>query len=117
MMILIVEDEAIAAMNMRMQLERAGHQVIGPAPTGEDAVELADKAKPDFIIMDINLAGRMDGIDAAQIIFERNRIPLVFVTGYQDEAMKTRAMKLNPVAFLVKPISIEDIDLLLRKDR
>ena len=66
--VLIVEDEAITAQLLEMQLDTAGYDIVGPSAKGEDAVKLAVDEKPDAILMDINLLGEMDGIEASHLI-------------------------------------------------
>ena len=104
--LLIVEDEAITAMLLRHELGRAGYQVPPPIATGESAVEAARAEPFDVILMDINLAGRMDGIEAALRIREFCDTPLIFVTGYRDEEIRQRAEAVKPAGFMVKPVTV-----------
>lgn len=119
MNILIVEDEAIIARILQIQLTKMGHTVIGPVATGEEAITSAEKHEPDAILMDIRLAGSIDGIEAtAAIQKERGQdkdIPVIFVTAYDEDSIKERAMKLNPLAYLMKPVSPEEIETCLQK--
>jgi len=78
--ILITEDEQIVAEDLKMTLETMGYTVVGIASSGERAIELADGEKPDLILMDIMLAGKMDGIAAAHTIRSRHDIPVIYVT-------------------------------------
>lgn len=109
--ILIVEDEAMTAMYMSTMLRRYGFEVYKCLSTGEDAVDFAVKNSPDLILMDIRLAGNMDGIEAAQKILSTTAHPvqIIFTTGYSDIEYRERAHKLNPAGFLVKPLNTKEL--------
>ena len=99
-LILVVEDEAITAILYSKVLTRAGYRVCKPVATGEEAITTADSESPDIILMDINLIGEIDGIEAAEKILEHHPVPIIFLTGYSNEDTHQRALKLNPVAYL-----------------
>lgn len=103
--VLIVEDEAIAAISLKMDLEIFGYDVLDPIAKGENSIPVAIQENPDLILMDIRLAGRLDGIEAAEEIFLKKKIPIVFMTGYGTEEIKERTRKVNPVDYLDKPVS------------
>ena len=107
--ILIVEDEQITAMDVADILVSIGHEVTDTIATGEGAIGSVKKNKPDIILMDINLKGKMNGIEAAEHIRSQYRIPVVFLTAYYDETTIERAKKTEPCAYLTKPF--EEIDL------
>ncbi|MCP4631777.1 MAG: response regulator, partial [candidate division Zixibacteria bacterium] len=83
--ILIVEDEAIIAMEMENQLQELGYEVTSIVDTGEKAIQKAEEDRPNLILMDIRIKGEMDGIDAAEVIRNRFGIPVIFSTAYLDE--------------------------------
>ncbi|ADL57802.1 GAF domain-containing protein [Methanothermobacter sp. KEPCO-1] len=85
--ILLVEDEAITAMDLQRKLEFQGYDVIGIAHSGEAAVELAEKHRPDLILMDIILRGPMSGVEAAERIKDLD-IPVVFLSAHSEESTK-----------------------------
>jgi CheY-like chemotaxis protein len=85
--ILIVEDEAIAAQDYKMMLENAGFSVVGIVDTSTEAIAIANKEKPDIILMDINLKGEFSGIDAARIIYDSYKPEIVFITGFEEEVL------------------------------
>ncbi len=107
--ILIVEDEAIVALDLQNRLDRLGYQVPAIAMTGAEAITCAESLRPDLIIMDIGLSGPMDGIQAAEEIVARFAVAIVFLTAYADVKTKQQAVALAPVAFLTKPF--EDREL------
>jgi CheY-like chemotaxis protein len=113
--ILIVEDEAITAMLLKRGLEKAGYSVFKPIATGEAAVEIAKTNHFNLILMDINLADRMDGIEAAESIRRFSDTPIIFMTGYRDDAIVDRAMHTNPAAYLVKPVVLGDLLPIIRE--
>ena len=109
--ILIVEDETIVALDLRRRLERNGYQVIGNEVSADAAVETARTQKPDLILMDVQLRGRMDGIEAAAIIKNETGSPVVFLTAFSDRANLDRAITTDAFGYLLKPF--EERDLLI----
>ena len=100
--ILIVEDEAIVAMDLRLHLQALGYETSAMAATGEQALELALRFRPDLALMDVSLGEGMDGIEAAGYI-QALGVPVVFLTAYADESTLDRAKRSDPYGFLVKP--------------
>ena len=107
--ILLVEDENVINMVTQDRVEGMGHTVCGTAATGQEGIEQAGAKQPDVVIMDINLKGKMDGIEAAKRIRERVGIPVIYLTAYDDEETRQRARATDPVAYLVKIFG--DVDL------
>ena len=107
--LLIVEDEAIVAMDIESKLEDSGYSVIGVAQCGEDAVQMAYEKSPDLILMDINLQGDMDGVAAAKHIRERRTIPVVFLTAMGDKDTLQRAKITEPLGYVLKPFNERDL--------
>ncbi len=101
--ILVVEDEAIIAEYISSSLVSLGYEVCAVVATGEEAVRLAEELLPDLVVMDVVLQGEIDGISAANLIQERQRIPVVFLTAYSDEEMLDRARVAAPFGYLIKP--------------
>ena len=91
----LVEDEVIVAMLMEDVLNNLGYTVSGHVTTGEDAIISAKQNPPDIILMDIRLAGIIDGIEAASSIKSEFDIPVIFLTGYDDKAVRKRAEKIT----------------------
>jgi len=111
--ILLVEDEAIVAMQMQMELKRIGCQITAHVTTGENAIIAARQNPPDVILMDIRLAGEIDGIEAAAIIKPAYKGKFIFITGYNDKDMNERAQKLDPIAYLIKPLNICEFESII----
>jgi len=102
--VLIVEDEAILAMNLQVGLEEGQCEVVGIACSAEEAVRQAGQTKPDIVVMDIKLKGAMDGIEAAIQINDKYGIPIMYLTGNTDDATRERAIHSHPLRYLEKPV-------------
>lgn len=101
--ILIVEDEGIIAKDLQSMLRRLGYEVPVTVGTGEKAIQMAAENKPDLILMDINLRGGIDGVQAATTISAQQDVPIVYLTANSDEATMQRAKVTDPFGFLIKP--------------
>lgn len=108
--ILLVEDEALTALLLTRNLEMIGYHMCGPVGTGEAAVEIAAAERPDVVLMDIRLGSAMDGIEAAQKIKAIHPVPIVFMTGYEDDQTRAHANSVEPAAYLVKPVTPDDVE-------
>jgi CheY-like chemotaxis protein len=102
--ILIVEDEMILALNAKLELEEAGYRVTGIAVSGEDALSMAERERPDLVLVDITLSGKIDGIDAAKRMIDEFGIPVIYLTGNSDERTLELAKQTNPAGILQKPV-------------
>ncbi|GLH74258.1 hypothetical protein GETHLI_27600 [Geothrix limicola] len=100
--ILIVEDEAIVAMDLKLHLQDLGYGVAGLASTGEDAIVQAARLRPTLVLMDISLGAGMDGIEAARQV-QALGMPVVFLTAFADETTLARAKDSAPYGYLLKP--------------
>ncbi len=103
--LLIVDDEVIMTEELEALLTNMGYGVVGKAFSGEEAIAMARRLLPDLIIMDIVMPGTIDGIDAAGTIKEELRIPVIFMTGYSDEALVEKAKVLDPYGYVIKPFN------------
>jgi CheY-like chemotaxis protein len=111
--ILIVEDEQIIAADLRNQLRRMGHEVVGMAVSGEEAVEMADQAKPDLVLMDVQLDGKMRGTEAARIIQERSGSRVIFLTAFPGVFLRDPSQMTEPGICLGKPFSRPQLEAAL----
>ena len=107
--VLIVEDEMIIAMEIAAIIKKMGHAVVGTAMNGEDAISLSELRNPDIVLMDIFLKGMMDGITAAEIIYQTYAIPVIYLTANSDVNTLERAMKTKPFGYLTKPVNASDL--------
>jgi response regulator NasT len=106
--ILIADDESLRVMSLKGQLESLGHKVVAEASNGKEAVHLADELRPDLAILDIKMP-EMDGIEAAQKITAERAIPIILLTAYSERELAERAAIANVAAYLMKPISEQDL--------
>ena len=100
--ILIVEDEAVTAADLHDELLAQGYEVAGVADNAQAALRLAEETRPDLVLMDINLAGSVDGVLTASGM-RGMEIPVIFLTAHYDEATLARAKKASPVGYITKP--------------
>ena len=115
MKILVVEDEAMTALYIKMMLEKKKYTVI-TVSTGEKAVEFCKNEMPELVFMDIHLAGEMDGIEASRKIRSYGQVPIVFTTGYQEDAYLKKAEEIKPLAYITKPIDINIIEKIITEN-
>ena len=101
--ILVVEDEAIVALDIQSKLRSRGYEVPALASSGKEAVEIADALRPDLVLMDIQLEGDIDGVEAAEQIRRRFGTPVVYLTAYSDDRTLQRAKVAEPFGYLLKP--------------
>lgn len=102
--IVIADDEALSAMDLREMLEEEGHEVVGIGGDGVEALELTKKFHPDLVILDVKMP-RLDGIQAAQMISHNNWAPVVLLTAYGDEEVIERAKKSFVFGYVMKPVN------------
>lgn len=107
--ILIIEDEAIIAEDMRLMLEDLGYHVVGLALDYEEGIELLETSNPDIVLTDIALGGPRDGVDLARIIRSKYMVPFIFVTSHSDRTTIERAKQHLPNGYLVKPFDACDL--------
>ncbi len=109
--ILIVEDEAIEALDLQGRLTRLGYPLPNVVHSGEDAVSKARETHPDLVLMDIMLPGKIDGIQAAEQIRAFLDVPIIFLTAYADEKTLQRAKITEPYAYIVKPFQEKELHI------
>lgn len=106
MKILIVEDEPLHADRYEMLAQQLGYTVVGNCDNAFDALDCFHRTAPDLLLLDIQLRGDMDGIQLAERLNEVRPLPIVFATSMQDDAAFARARRTQPVAFLLKPFDM-----------
>ncbi|MCK9580042.1 MAG: response regulator [Methanoregula sp.] len=107
--ILVVEDEAIVRKDIVNTLEAMHYSPLYTAGSGDEAIASAREHAPDVVLMDINIPGTMDGLEAAGIISRDMEIPVIFATAYADDAILEKAKNTNPYGYVIKPFSGRDI--------
>lgn len=113
--ILIVEDDALIALDLQQTVEEMGGTVVGHAAHAENAVGLAARHKPDVVLMDIRLAGGSDGIDAARGIRQKQDVAIIFVTGNSDPGTRSRVLEFSDALLLTKPVDHMQLGAALRE--
>jgi diguanylate cyclase (GGDEF)-like protein/PAS domain S-box-containing protein len=111
--ILIVEDEMVVARDVQLQLELLGYAVAGHTTRGEDAITLAGQLRPDMVLMDIQLAGAMDGVSAARAIRDQFGVPVIFLTAFAADEILARAKMVEPYGYILKPFSERELKTVL----
>lgn len=111
--VMVVEDEAVVRLHLRRMLAGLGYQVVGAAATADEAVVLAEIERPDLVLMDIDLRGEADGIDAANRLRALYDPGIVFLTAYADAATIRRTEEVGAVGFIVKPYSHNEVRAVL----
>lgn len=107
--ILVVEDEMIVAMSISSVLEDYGYEITGMVSSAEEAIDAAKIQPPDVALMDINLAGSLDGIEAAKVMMAECGVLIVYVTAQMDKETRERALSVGPAGFLTKPFTPEEL--------
>jgi DNA-binding NarL/FixJ family response regulator len=107
--VMIVEDDFLVAIDMESALTDAGIAVVGVASSAEDALLLAEAERPALAVMDIRLAGKRDGIDAALDLFGGLGIRCIFATAHHDERTRARAQAAQPLAWVPKPYAMASL--------
>lgn len=119
--ILIVEDDSVSALLLQRALEKNAHHIIGIADTGERAIEILGENMADIVMMDINLAGELDGIKTTEIINEKYDIPVVYLSASSDAETLNKVVGTNPSAYVIKPFNIRELNMVIElaifKDR
>jgi len=119
--ILIVEDEIITVMSLQHLLELWGYRVCGQASSGKEAIEKAEREKPDIALIDISLSGDINGIEAARQILSCFSIPIIFITGYSDKETMKEIKDTEPAGCFVKPLDFDKLkstlDSLVQKSK
>lgn len=111
--VLIVEDDSISGLTLRKLLESKGYEITGVIPSGEKAIKSIEKNRPEIVLMDIWLAGDMDGIELTRQINYKWDIPVIYITAYTDVPTMVRANKTKHHGYLQKPVDDVDLEITL----
>lgn len=107
--ILVVEDESLVARDIQNMLRSLGYEVTGVVASGEQALQKASADAPDLVLMDIVLKGEIDGITAAEKLWEEFGIPVIYLTAYADDTTFERAKMTKPFGYLLKPFEEREL--------
>ena len=109
--ILVIEDEALVARDIKSRLIQLGHNVLGMAHSPRQAIEMAAETQPDLLLCDIHLKDAIDGIEVARQITASRDIPVIFLTAYSDRETVARAKVITPYGYVLKPIETPDLQI------
>ena len=107
--LMLVDDEVVIISQLEEIVVAKGHEVVGMATSGEEAIEMAKDVRPDLILMDIMMPGEIDGITAAEQIKAERDIPVIFLTAYSEQELVDRAKSLEPLGYILKPFQERQI--------
>jgi len=112
----IVEDEALIANELKIRLDGLGYEVLGIDGKGENSIESIDALissgkSPDIVLMDITLAGKMNGIEAAKILIDKHRLGIIFLTSMDKTEAFNKTFSLKPYAYIFKPVDIDQLKM------
>ncbi|MDD3806511.1 MAG: response regulator [Candidatus Marinimicrobia bacterium] len=101
--IVIIEDENIIADDLKLTLESWGFEDVITVSSAEALLDHYDEIKPDLLLMDIKLRGKIDGVEAVNIIHKKYNTPVIYITAYANKETIERAAETHPIAYLIKP--------------
>jgi CheY-like chemotaxis protein len=107
--ILVVEDEPEVTVTLKLTLKKLGYTVVGCENTAEGAIQKAGEARPDIVLMDIELAGKMDGVTAADTIRKKYHIPVIYLTAICDTKTLERVGASIPYGYILKPFREDEL--------
>ena len=107
--VLVVEDHALIALDLEMMIDDLGGEVVGVTALGEQAAPLAQSLRPDLVLMDVRLAGVVDGVDAAPAVAAVPGTNLIFITGNADPGTMERIRRAGDFRVLAKPVMPDDL--------
>lgn len=113
--VVIVEDDMLLSLVETRMIEKLGYQVVGTAVSGEDAIQQVEQKKPDIVVMDISLKGKLDGIETMEEIRKFSDVPVIYLSGNSDQNSIIRASKTGYIDFLVKPVTPDELAEPLRE--
>ena len=105
--VLVVEDDKPSGLILKKLLDKSGYNVTYIVETGEEAINTINDKRPDIVLMDISLAGSIDGIEAAEKIYQTYNIPFIYITAGTDGHTFERAKKSMPLNYIVKPFNMQ----------
>lgn len=112
--LLIADDEPIILRSLQKRLLSLNYPVVSMAYNGSEAVDLTRETHPDIALLDIKMPGKMNGIDAARIIWHDLNVPVIFITAHSDEKFLNQVQDVVPLAYIIKPIQKSDLKIVLR---
>lgn len=112
--VLIIEDEMVLNIDVQNSLEEMGYKISGIESTAHGAINNIKNKRPNIIIVDIHLKGYIRGLELVKQIWEKHKIPVVFLTSYSGDLVIKNSMEFEPYAYLIKPSKERDIDTAIK---
>ena len=112
--VLVVEDEFVTGVEIQSRLEDSGYDAPVVVDTGEEAIQKVIDLRPQIVIMDITLKGKMTGIEAAEIIRHQYETPVIYLTAHSDDATIEKAVTTEPFGYLIKPLDDRALQTAIR---
>ena len=109
--IMVVEDEQIVSKDIQARLKRFGYEIAGAAASGEDAVALVGDTMPDLVLMDVMLKGEMMGTEAAELIYQKYGLPVIYLTAYADQGTLNQAKMTASYGYILKPFDERELQI------
>ncbi len=109
--ILIVEDENLVARDLHNMVRTIGYEITDVVQKGEEVLASVNSKRPDLVLMDIVLRGKLDGISVAAVLWEEYSIPVVYITSFADDLTFERAKLTEPFGYLIKPFDERELEL------
>ena len=114
--VMIVEDDPLLAVVEQKMVERLGYEVIGKAASGEEALKKIQELNPEILLIDVQLAGQLNGIQTVKMIRENYKdIPVIFLSGDRSPSVLKDAQSTDYVEFLLKPITVQELSIPLNQ--
>ncbi|MFY9637495.1 MAG: response regulator, partial [Methanobacterium sp.] len=107
--IFIIEDDAIEAMDIKINLESMGYEVLGVAGSGEEALQKLSQSKPDLVLIDIVIKGAMNGVEVAHKIKNEFDLPFIYLTSHSEETTMEKAKITEPFGYVIKPFDVTEL--------
>lgn len=117
MRVVLVEDEAIIRLSLRVVLRGLNIEICGETDRAEDSIELVGQTAPDIVLMDIKLKGEMSGIEAAEKISAAFATPIIFMSAYDFEDQIGLELVPTQLAYLKKPVAGPELSQVLERAR
>ncbi len=112
--IFIIEDDLLVVENIKEIADSLGYRVSGFSSKPSEAIEMIKVCQPDIVIVDINLNGKMDGLNLSKVITQELNLPVIFLTAYSEKSLVNEALKNFPYAYLIKPVREEELEIALK---
>jgi len=113
--VLIVEDNGLLSIVEKQLIQKMGHRVIATVEDGAKALKIVEEKEPDILLVDVKLDGPMDGIQTVKEIRKKSDVPVIYLSGYSDPEVRSRAKEVGFSGYLTKPVRMDDLKVAFEK--